>query len=66
MDNAKSPDPAIARTARTWEVELLISSVAVFAMLQLPGVLDDALLTLEPRVAGDWRILLILSYIYAK
>ena len=41
MDNANIPDTILGRTARTWEVELLISGVAVFAMLQLPGWLDD-------------------------
>lgn len=55
-----------ARGARTWEVELLISGVAVFAMLQLPGWLDERMLVLEPRVDNDWRILLILAYLYAK
>ena len=54
------------RTTPTWEVELLISGVAVFAMLQLPGQLDDALLTLEPRLDGNWRQLAVLTYVYAK
>ena len=36
------------RTTPTWEVELLISGVAVFAMLQLPGWLDDRLFALLP------------------
>lgn len=40
-------------TTPTWEVELLISGAAVFAMLQLPGWLGDHLLPLIPRfVAG--------------
>ena len=54
------------RTTPTWEVELLISGVAVFAMLQLPGWLDDQVFALEPRLGADWRQILILSYIYAK
>ena len=54
------------RTTPTWEVELLISGVAVFAMLQLPGWLDDQVFALEPRLDADWRQILILSYIYAK
>lgn len=66
MDNAKIPEPILARTARTWEVELLISGVAVFAMLQLPGWLDDRVFELEPRLADDWRSVLLLSYFYAK
>lgn len=66
MDNANIPEPILARTARTWEVELLISGVAVFAMLQLPGWLDDRVFELEPRLADDWRSVLLLSYFYAK
>lgn len=58
--------PHANRTTPTWEVELLISGVAVFAMLQLPGLLDDCMLALEPRVGAEWRQALILSYIYAK
>lgn len=54
------------RTTPTWEVELLISGVAVFAMLQLPGWLDDRMFALEPRLDGDWRIVAVLSYFYAK
>ena len=54
------------RTTATWEVELLISGVAVFAMLQLPGWLDDVIFALEPRLGEDWRQILILAYIYAK
>ena len=54
------------RTTPTWEVELLISGVAVFAMLQLPGWLDDRMFALEPRVDDDWRMVLALAYFYAK
>jgi hypothetical protein len=54
------------RTTPTWEVELLISGVAVFAMLQLPGWLDDRMFALEPRFDGDWRIVLTILYFYAK
>lgn len=54
------------RTTPTWEVELLISGVAVFAMLQLPGWLDDRMFALEPRFDGDWWIVLTLLYFYAK
>lgn len=54
------------RTTPTWEVELLISGVAVFAMLQLPGWLDDQVFALEPRLDDDWRMVMVLSYFYAK
>ncbi len=66
MDEKNAIDPIFDRTARTWEVELLISGVAVFAMVQLPGWLDDRVFALEPQLADDWRIVLVLSYLYAK
>lgn len=66
MDNPNTADAVLDRTARTWEVELLISGVAVFAMLQLPGWLDDRMFALEPRLGDDWRTVLSLAYFYAK
>jgi hypothetical protein len=54
------------RTTPTWEVELLISGVAVFAMLQLPGWLDDRMFALEARVDNDWRMVISLIYFYSK
>jgi hypothetical protein len=53
-------------TTPTWEVELLISGVAVFAMLQLPGWLDDRMLMLRPRFDADWSELLLLMGFYLK
>lgn len=52
-------------TTPTWEVELLISGVAVFAMLQLPGLLDDAVFAVRPRFA-DWAGIVDVIYIYSK
>jgi len=66
MDDSNSHDPRFGRTAPTWEVELLISGVAVFAMLQLPGWLDDAMFALSPRLNDDWQMVVKLSYFYAK
>lgn len=54
------------RTTPTWEVELLISGVAVFAMLQLPGWLDDRMSALAPRLGDEWLAVLRLAYFYAK
>lgn len=69
-DHAPTPPgntpPLAQRTTPTWEVELLISGVAVFAMLQLAGWLDDRMFALEPRLEQNWRIILLLSYTYAK
>ncbi len=66
MSESESNKHLPNRTTPTWEVELLISGVAVFAMLQLPGWLDDRMFALEPRMGADWRMVLVLSYIYAK
>ncbi|MCC8363472.1 hypothetical protein LK996_10345 [Lysobacter sp. A6] len=53
-------------TTPTWEVELLISGVAVFAMLQLPELLDRTILEWQPRLVERWSDLLWVVYIYAK
>ena len=53
-------------TTPTWEVELLISGVAVFAMLQLPNWLDTVVLDWSPRFIDRWARLLWLVYLYAK
>jgi hypothetical protein len=63
------PDGADAlprHTTPTWEVELLISGVAVFAMLQLPGWLDDRWFALRPRLDLVWREPFLIIYVYAK
>lgn len=66
MSEADDPHSLSRRTTPTWEVELLISGVAVFAMLQLPGWLDNLVFSVEPRIDEDWRLLLMLFYIYSK
>lgn len=53
-------------TTPTWEVELLISGVAVFAMLQLPGLLDDAILATLPRFGPGWAQPIEVMYMYLK
>lgn len=53
-------------TTPTWEVELLISGVAVFAMLQLPGMLDNALFAIQPRLDAGWDDPLRMIYVYLK
>lgn len=60
-------EPSLPKqTTPTWEIELLISGVAVFAMVQLPGVLDDAIFRLRPRFDANWGVPLSMLYIYAK
>ena len=66
MSNSTPSNAALARTAPTWEVELLISGVAVFAMMQLPGWLDSAIFAMEPRLDQGWRLIAVLAYFYAK
>lgn len=61
-DDATSSLPR--RTTPTWEVELLISGVAIFAMLQLPGWLDARFFDLGARLDSDWNQLLFLLYVY--
>ena len=53
-------------TTPTWEVELLISGVAVFAMLQLPGWLDERFFALIPRFDSDSAGMLAVLYVYLK
>jgi hypothetical protein len=65
-DTLLSIDALPRHTTPTWEVELLISGVAVFAMLQLPGWLDDRWFALRPRLDANWADALLIIYIYAK
>ena len=58
--------PPGAHASRQWEAELLVSCIAVFAMLQLPGLLDDAIFSLRPRFDATWTSLLVLLYVYGK
>ena len=60
------PDQLPKHTTPTWEVELLISGVAVFAMLQLPGWLDDQLFALVPRLSTDFAGVVVALYMYLK
>lgn len=53
-------------TTPTWEVELLISGVAVFAMLQLPGWLNERMLMLLPRLGADLRAPMLALFVYAN
>lgn len=60
------PTPPGAHASRQWEAELLVSGIAVFAMIQLPGLLDDAIFALRPRFDTTWNMLLLLLYVYGK
>lgn len=51
---------------RTWELELLISGAVVFALLQLPGTVDEWFLAAEHRIGAGMESLLFLSYYVSK
>ncbi len=53
-------------TTPTWEIELLISGVTVFAMLQLPGAIDQGYFGLENRLDRSWATALLMAYFYVK
>ena len=63
---APERDQLPQHTTPTWEVELLISGVAVFAMLQLPGWLDNQLFALVPRLDSDLAGIVTPLYVYLK
>ena len=66
MSAHESANRLSSQTTPTWEVELLISGVAVFAMLQLPGWLDDGMFAVGQRLDASWATLAELLYYYAK
>ncbi|HEX7342103.1 MAG TPA: hypothetical protein VF269_07480 [Rhodanobacteraceae bacterium] len=51
-------------TTPTWEVEMLISGAAVFAMLQAPSWLQAHLLPLIPRFTDNISDMLVVLYAY--
>lgn len=61
---SESADQIPSRTTPTWEVEMIISGAAVFAMLQLPGWLDQRIGMLIPRFNHAWAGLLGMLSIY--
>lgn len=53
-------------TTPTWEVELLLSGALVFSMTQVPGLLDDAIYALRPRLTGSLNFGAFMLYFYLK
>lgn len=53
-------------TTPTWEVELLLSGALVFSMLQVPGLLDDVIYALRPRLTGNLNYASFMLYFYLK
>lgn len=66
MSEHESANTLSSRTTPTWEVELLISGVAVFAMLQLAGWLNGLLFMLLPRFGDAMREPLQIMYVYTE
>lgn len=65
--SGKSKDHRLqGKTTPTWEIELLVSGVTVFALLQLPSALDNAYFGLENRLDRSWATALLLGYFYLK
>lgn len=65
-DARAAPLPMPKLTTPTWEMELLISGATVFAMLQLPALLDHVLYEYMPRFGRELSIMLLLTYVYTK
>ncbi len=66
-ENDLPPGSTLSKhTTPTWEMELLISGVTVFALLQLPGAMDQAFLALLPRLDSHWDELAQLLFMYSK
>lgn len=59
-------EPLPRHTTPTWEMELLIAAATVFALLQLPGVLDQLFYTYFPRFARPLAEMILLPYLYGK
>lgn len=53
-------------TTPTWEIELLISGVTVFAMLQLPSAIDQSYFGLENRFDRNFVTAMLMAYFYVK
>lgn len=49
---------------KTWEIELLISGGVVFALLQLPSVLERGFLRLEAGLTGWWTEASFFAFVY--
>ena len=65
-EGAAVPTPALSESSPTWELELLLSGLVLFALFQLPDVLNSFFDRLEPHAtAGALRALFFVQ-LYAK
>jgi len=66
IEGAVVPNPALNESSPTWELELLLSGLVLFALFQLPDVLNSFFDHLEPHAtAGAYRLLFFVQ-LYAK
>ena len=71
LTGAGPSDPELAaagvpETSPTWELELLISGAVLFALFQLPGVLDGLFARLEVHATATMRPALFFVSLYTK
>jgi hypothetical protein len=66
-DGADSAATSVPRdTTPTWQAELLLSGGIVFALLQVPGQLDEWFHWYRPRLDEAWTQFAIYLYLYAR
>src|SRR3954465_4923568 len=53
-------------TSPTWELELFLSGAFVFAMMQLPGVIEQLFISLEPHTTDRGNQALFMGVLYGK
>ncbi len=53
-------------TTPTWEIEMLLSGAVVFALMQIPTVLDQSFDRVFLKLAAAWSIVALLVYSYVK
>src|ERR1051325_8988347 len=53
-------------TSPTWELELFLSGAFVFAMFQLPGLIEQVFSRLEPHATETMSVVLMNVVLYGK
>src|SRR5262245_14804552 len=53
-------------TSPTWELELFLSGAFVFAMFQLPGLIERLYVSLDPHATDAMGIVLFMGALYGK
>ena len=64
---AEGEGPQVPRdTSPTWELELLLSGAVLFALFQLPPLVESAFAWLEPRMGRDLGVVSFMGYVFTK